>query len=157
MFSGDAQVMGLLIDTKMLWDGVAGAVGGGVISSIITIISERRSKRTEVALQIIEQFMSQYVDLGEVLGLLDVPESLEDPNNANRVRKFGDWCEVVSALCLENAANGALLKRIGIPATMQDFLSRAQKAGKQAADVGSAVKSWTNLKEFMRKEKADGQ
>ena len=153
MLSMNAQIAGLQIDPHMLWDGLAGAIGGGVISSIITVISERRSKRTEVALQVIDQFMSQYVDLAEVLGLLDVPQSLADPTNANRVRKFGDWCEVVSALCLENAANGALLKRIGIPAAMQDFLSRAQKAGTQAADVGSAVKSWTNLQEYMRKEK----
>lgn len=154
MFLFNAQIADLRIDPHMLWDGLAGAVGGGVISSIITAIAERRSKRTEVALQVIEQFMSQYVDLGEVLGLLDVPKSLDEPTNANRVRKFGDWCEVVSALCLENAANCALLRRIGIPATMQDFLSRAKQAGTQAADVGSAVKSWTNLEEYMRKEKA---
>src|SRR5208337_438543 len=110
--------------------------------------SEQRSKRTEVALEIIEQFMSQYDELGVVLGLLDAPQSLQDPLSMNKVRKFGDWCEIVSAVCLEKAANKALLGRIGVSAAMKDFLRRAQKAAPQNSKVDSAVKSWTNLQEY---------
>jgi len=146
------QIAGLQIDPHMLWDGLAGAVGGGVISSIITVISERRSKRVEVALEIIEQFMSQYGELAVVLGLLDAPQLLQDPLSMNKVRKFGDWCEIVSAVCLERAANRALLKRIGVPAAMKDFLRRAQKAAPQTPKMDYAVKSWTNLQEYVQKE-----
>jgi hypothetical protein len=146
------QIAGLQIDPHILWDGLAGALGGGAISSIITVISERRSKRMEVALEIVEQFMSQYGELAVVLGLLDSPQSLQDPLSMNKVRKFGDWCEIVSAVCLENAANRALLKRIGVPTAMKDFQRRAQKAAPQAPKLDYAVKSWTNLQEYVQKE-----
>jgi hypothetical protein len=149
MFPICFQIATLQIDPHMLWDGLAGAVGGGVISSIITVISERRSKRTEVALQVIEQFMSQYGELGDVLGLLDAPQSLQEPHNENKVRKFGDWSEVVSALCLENLANDDLLRRIGIPGEMKRFLLQARKV--RALD--SAVRDWKNLQEYTGKEK----
>jgi hypothetical protein len=138
-----------------LWDGLAGALVGGFISAIVVVIFESRSKRTEVALEIAQQFFEQYEELAEVKGLLGAPQHLlGQPNaaNMNRVQKFGDWCETVSAVCLEKASNRAILKRIGIPGAIKDFLDRAQGAAAQVPNLGTAIANWTNLQEYMRKE-----
>jgi hypothetical protein len=141
--------------SSRLWDGLAGALVGGLISAIIVVIFESRNKRTEVALEIAKQFFSQYDELAEVKGLLNAPQHLQgQPNvaNVNKVQKFGDWCETVSAVCLERAANRAILRRIGIPGAMKDFLDRAQNAAPQAPKVKLAIANWTNLQEYTRKE-----
>lgn len=138
-----------------LWDGLIGALVGGIISAVIVGIFEWRSKRTEVALEIARQFFAQYDELAQVIGLLTVPQQLHgQPNvaNMNRVQKFGDWCETVSAVCLERAADRAILRRIGIPGVMKGFLDGAQGATQQAPEVGSAIAKWTNLQKYMRKE-----
>lgn len=145
-------IAGLQIEPNMLWDGLVGAIGGGAVSSVITIVSERRSKRTEVALDILEKFMSQYEALATVLGLLDAPQSLADPENMNRVRKMGDWYEIVAAVCLENRAELPLLRRLTIPTLMNQFLVRARTAAPSNPNLRTAVDSWTNLRDYLAKE-----
>jgi len=87
--------------TGALWDGLWGAVGGGVIGAWITTRAERKRSQTSVALTFLEQFISQYDDLAAAEGLLaDVPSLQGAPAAVNKVRKFGDWCEIVSAAVL---------------------------------------------------------
>src|SRR5258708_15017467 len=94
--------------TGHLWDGLWGAVGVGVIGEWITARAERKRSQTSVALTFLEQFISQYDDLAAVEGLLaDVPSLQGAPTEVNKVRKFGDWCEIVSAAVLIEAADQA--------------------------------------------------
>ncbi len=133
---------------EVVWtlvDGLVGAVAGGVISAVMTIRSERKRSKTEIALHFVEQFMSQYDDLALVKGILIRPSSLSDPDNMNKVRKFGDWCEIVAATCLLGEANGALLTRIGIPAEMRSFY----KAAEGCKELGDTEGGWKNLYKFV--------
>ena len=132
----------------MVLDGLAGAIGGGVIGAIMTSRSERKRSQTEIALRFIEQFMAQYDQLAVVMGFLQDLSSLADIENMNKVRAFGDWCEIVSASCLAELANVELLNKVGIPGQMRDFYETA----KRIIPLHDTVKLWTNLDEFLRQE-----
>jgi hypothetical protein len=133
--------------SKALFDGLAGAVAGGVAGSLVMIWSERRNNRMEVALKITDQFMSQYGELAIVKGLLADPDSLTDVTNLNMIRKFGDWCEIVAAVCLGKVADHHLLALLDIRGQMTDFVSAVKKANVE--DLNSALKSWTNLSKYI--------
>ena len=132
----------------MVLDGLAGALGGGVIGALMTSRAERKRSQTEIALRFIEQFMAQYDQLAAVMGFLQDLASLADVENMNKVRAFGDWCEIVSASCLADLADVTLLNRVGIPDQMRDFHEKA----KRVIPLQDTVKLWTNLNEFLRQE-----
>jgi len=138
-----------LFDTKTLLDGLVGALAGGVISAVMTIRSERKRSQTEISLRFLEQFMSQYDDLAVVKGLLDDREALSNPENLNKVRKFGDWCEMVAAASLVKVADRVLLEKVGIPKEIKEFYRAAVSTGAGVPLLDSAVVSWINLKQYV--------
>jgi len=137
--------------TGPLWDGLWGAVGGGVIGAWMTIRAERKRSQTEIALTFLEQFISQYEDLAAVKGLLADVASLQDVAEVNKVRKFGDWCEIVSATVLIKAADSTLLEKVGIPDQMKQFYRGVVDASKQVKELESALPGWPNLKQYVQK------
>jgi hypothetical protein len=137
--------------TGPLWDGLWGAVGGGVIGAWLTIRAEAKRSRTEVALAFLAQFIDQYDELAEVSGLLENVAALQSAADINKVRKFGDWCEIVSATALSGAADGALLEKVGIPHQMVGFYKSVKKAGPQVEGLRSALPGWPNLARYVKR------
>ncbi len=135
--------------TGPLWDGLWGAVGGGVIGAWMTIRAEAKRSRTEVALAFLEQFIAQYDELAEVSGLLQNVAALQSAADINKVRKFGDWCEIVSATVLSGAADRGLLEKVGIPNQMVGFYKSVKKASPQVEGLKSALPGWPNLTKYM--------
>jgi hypothetical protein len=133
-----------------LWDGLWGAVGGGVIGAWMTIRAERRRSQTEIALTFMEQFMTQYDELARVKGLLADATELRDPADINRVRKFGDWCEIVAATVLSHAADAQLLKKVGIPDEMKAFYDGVVEASEQVPELRTALPGWRNLTKYVK-------
>jgi hypothetical protein len=134
-----------------LWDGLWGAVGGGVIGAWMTIRAERKRSQTEIALTFLEQFISQYDDLAAVKGLLADVASLRDVAEVNKVRKFGDWCEIVSATVLSKAADRTLLEKVGIPQEMKEFYRDVKNASTHVEELKSALPGWPNLERYVGK------
>jgi|SRR3974390_1759231 len=142
----------LLVSTEVvgaLLDGLAGAVAGGVISAIMTSREERKRSQTEIALHFLEQFMSEYGELAKVKGMLLDSSALTDVDNLNRIRKFGDWYEIVAASCLADVVDRALLKKVGIPAEMRVFFESSVSAAKDVPSIAEALKGWTNLEQYI--------
>jgi hypothetical protein len=137
--------------TGPLWDGMWGAVGGGVIGAWMTIRAERKRSQTEIALTFLEQFIAQYDDLAAVKRLLANVASLQSPVDRNKVRKFGDWCEIVSAVVLIKAADSVLLEKAGIPNQMKEFYRSVVNASKEVKELQSALLGWTNLEEYVQR------
>lgn len=133
-----------------VWDGLWGAVGGGVIGAWMTIRAERRRSRTEVALTFMEQFIAKYDDLAEVMGLLADPASIQSAEQVNRIRKFGDWCEIVSATVLADAADRELLKTVGIPEQMKAVYNGVVDISKKEPEWKAALGGWTNLARYVK-------
>lgn len=137
-----------------LLDGLYGALLGGVISAVIsawmTSRAERKRNQTEIALTFLEQFMAQYSDLAEVMGLLANAATLRNAVDVNKVRKFGDWCEIVSAAVLIDAADGTLLVKVGIPEQMKNFYRGAVAASAQVNEIATALPGWSNLAEYVK-------
>jgi hypothetical protein len=136
--------------TGPLWDGLWGALGGGVIGAGLTIRAERKRSQTEIALKFMEQFISQYDELAAVKGLLADAASIETPAEINKVRKFGDWCEIVSAIVLSDAADRELLKKVGIPDEMKAFYTSVTAASTQVKALETALPGWTNLAQYVQ-------
>jgi len=137
--------------TGPLWDGLWGAVGGGAIGAWMTIRAERKRSQTEIALTFLEKFIAQYDELAVVMGLLGNVASLQSAADVNKVRKFGDWCEIVSAAVLIEAADNALLEKVGIPEQMKAFYRGVLNASKTVKELESALPGWSNLAEYVRK------
>lgn len=139
-----------LFDKKTLFDGLVGALAGGVISAIMTIHFETKRSRTEISLRFLEQFMEQYDELAQVKGLMGDPTALSQPANLNKVRKFGDWCEIVSAACLAKVADNSLLDKVGIPAEIKEFHRSATVASTGVSLLLSAIRAWPNLDTYVK-------
>jgi hypothetical protein len=116
----------------------------------MTIRAERRRIQTEIALTFMEQFIAKYDDLAEVKGLLEDPESIRTAEQVNKIRKFGDWCEIVSATVLTGAADRELLKTVGIPNEMKAVYNGVVDMSKDAPAWRAALRGWTNLARYVK-------
>ncbi len=126
-----------------------GGLGGALVATLANIAYQRRRRRTEVTLNLIERFFEVYSDLAQVKSLLQNPPSLQNRDNLNRVLKMGDWYEMVAALCVSNIADRGLLKGLGLDKQMAWFY-RSTLAIRQNLDLEPAVKSWEQLEKFSK-------
>jgi len=139
-----------LFDAKTLFDGLVGALAGGVISAVMTIRFEKKRSQTDVSLEFLKQFLEQYDELGAVKGLLLDPGSLQNnPSNVNKVRKLGDWFEIVSAASLAGLTDDSLLDRVGIASEIKQFHGSAIQVEASVTDMPNVGASWPNLVKYV--------
>jgi hypothetical protein len=134
------SVWNSLLQVGSLWDGFFGGIIGSVVGSSLAILHERRQRRCEIAIGLIEQFNSNYVDIGNALELME----RDSATDWNRVRKIGDWYETCAALCVEKMAKGSLLRKVGIDREMKRFYESASRV----QGLSDAVKLWCHMREF---------
>jgi len=127
----------------VIWDGLLGGVIGAVVGSLLTILYERTQRRCEIAIGLIEQFHSNYAGIGDAMDLM---QNVTEQTDLNPVRKIGDWYETCAALCIENVAKGALLKKVGIDTEMRRFYESASAVSR----LNDAVKLWRNMRDFCK-------
>jgi len=143
------------LDVKTLLDGLIGALAGGVmglVATLATLRAEGRSRRTEVAVNILERYMNEFEKIGEAKGLLAQPGLLLDFNNVrllNDVIRIGDWYDIVSGLCLNKVADRTLLETIGFKEEMKRFADNVNSASPHVSPLATAAKHWNQLQKYV--------
>src|SRR5215470_14659057 len=142
-----------LLDARTLLDGLIGALAGGVmglVATLATLRAEGRSRRTEVAVNILERYMNEFEKIGEAKGLLAQPLLLLDLHNVhllNDVIRIGDWYDIVSGLCLHKVADSTLLETIGFKEEMKRFADNVNSAN--VGPLATAAKHWNQLQKYV--------
>lgn len=134
---------------RFLFDGFIASLIGGLAGSLVVIYFDWRQKKTEFSLGMIEKFFDRYNELSEVKGMLQNPQFLiDDPANARRVVKLGNWFDILAALTITGSLDEVLLQKIGINEQLQEFMTLAAQANTKAKspEIAAGLRSWTNLR-----------
>src|SRR5262249_29949944 len=147
--SGSSFDIKTLLDLKTLLDGLIGALAGGLVA-LFAIRAENRNKRVEVSFAILERYMSEFAELGEVKGLLARPESLAGAATVNRVIRFGDWYDIVAALVLARIAEKSILDKVGMKGEMRSFMQAVVAAGAKVPTLKTSMEQWDSLTKYTK-------
>lgn len=113
--------------------------GSSVVAALITIYFKKRSDKHVLSLQLIDYFLDNYHDLGEVNYILTLDAS-EIENNENYIRKYGDWFNLIAMLKKNDSIEWKILKDMGLEKTMEDFHDRV--ASKKTGGVKVLESAW---------------
>ena len=120
---------------------VVPAITGGLAGGIVTALIARSRQRQELTLHLLDHFFSIYLDLGEAKGLLKQP-SQRDPDDLNKVRRIGDWLNLVAILYRQKAVDADLLKRAVLLRELENFHELVTVAKTQDAQHFGDVWNW---------------
>jgi hypothetical protein len=121
--------------------------GGGFAGAVLTWLVNQKARRTQVALDHIDQCISKQNEIAEVKGILQALGQNHpfSPNEQNRVRRLGDWFEVVALLCRKHYADQKLITQTVLFKEMKDFRNRIDGARTRVNELSDAPQWWQNL------------
>ncbi len=123
---------------------VFGGVGGAWLQCIYT----RSQRREQVALEAMKHFLAVYSDLAEAKYFLGDANRLENPLNQNKVRKVGDWMNLIAFLNSRNLVNKDMLGRCGVQKEMNAFHTLINNSMSNSNVFSDAWNLWPDLDSF---------
>jgi hypothetical protein len=124
---------------------VVSLISGGMAGAIVNLFVTRRRQRIDAALKLLDYFFSIYGELAEVKGILQSPPTLSNPKELNRVRKIGDWFNLVASLCEKKLVDTQLLGRVGLFSEMDIFSSLVQGTHVSSDTLHKSKDWWPHL------------
>ena len=123
------QVSGLQIVLSILFGGAAGA--------LITVTANERRGRRELALKLLDQYMSRFDEFKEVRSLLRDPASLAVAAAINKVGNLANWFEVAAFCYLEGSADAGIVRAMGLDNLCRTFAKELEDARVQLPTGGT--------------------
>ena len=136
------------MDTS-LWVQIASIILGGVVGTGIGVWVTRRALtwqvRAEMTVKIMDDYFNNYDSRNRVKSLLEpnnFPKgrSAEDIRERNKIRKVGDWYELVAILYEDKFINRRIFNKLGLEKQMCEFANAVK-----CYDVLKPDKSWKSL------------
>lgn len=135
---------------KVLWEGLVGAMLGGLLGAGVTVYFEGKRKQREIAIKILDRMVAVIHELAQIQTMLKEPEKLNsNPENLNRVLAMGNWFDMVAAICSSDVADVGLIESVGMKKEMLNFLKKVEKASSQVKKFDQAMREdWTRAISF---------
>jgi len=135
---------------KVVWEGLAGALLGGLAGAGLTVYFDGQRKRREMSMKILERMVEVTHEIAQIQTMLKHPDRFkDDPPSINRVLAIGNWFDIVAAICFAGVADVGLIESVGMKKEMLIFLKSGEKAGRVIPKFDEAIREdWTRLKSF---------
>jgi hypothetical protein len=120
-------------------------ISGGLAGAVVNLLVTKRRQRVDSALRVIDYYFAIYNEIGEAKRILQNPSLLSDANEEIRVRKIGDWFELVSSLCNKKVVDTEILAQVALFGEMDVFRSLVEGSFTQSRVLHDAKKWWPEL------------
>ena len=131
-----------------LFAGFMGAVIGAVIGAVLHWRFTKSQRKEQIALDTLNYFLGIYSDIAEAEYYLQNPQLLKDIAKQNKVRKVGDWMNLIAVLNSRNSLDKDILERCGVAKEMRTFHTFIKNSMAQSNVFKSAWQFWPDLDNF---------
>jgi hypothetical protein len=105
----------------------------------------KRRARFDLTTKVIDHFFSIYDQVAEVKGLFAQAEVVVTSDAINKIRKLGDWYNLVATYCRTNSVNPKLLAKAVVLSEMKIFKESVNGVKARITSIGDAWKWWPEL------------
>jgi len=120
---------------------LTGSLAGAITGSVLTSRFNANRAKVDIALDAIEFYMSIYSELAIVQSLLQ-GKQITDPAEQNRVRKVGDWLELICTLSKNGAVEVGYLNQVGIHNQVRNFHNNLNGYNSRGNNEFSSAWQW---------------
>src|SRR3954469_21396244 len=85
-------------------------ISGGLAGALVNFFTSRRRQRVEMGLKFAERYFADFDSIAEGKDLLGNAARLSEVGNQNKVRKLGDWFELIAILSNSKYISDKFLK-----------------------------------------------
>jgi hypothetical protein len=96
-------------------------VSGGLAGAVLTYFVSRHRQQVEFVIKITDRYLDEFSEIASCKDILLEPSKLKDASNLNRVRKLGDWFEMIAVFYDSEYLSKGLLEKVGLLVELRKF------------------------------------
>jgi len=120
-------------------------ISGGLAGAVVNYFITWQKQRIDSSLRIIDYYFSIYSEIGQTKRILQTPSTLTATEEQIRVRKVGDWFELVASLCKKKLVDTHVLAQVALFSEMSVFRTLVEGTFNQSDALLDAHKWWPEL------------
>lgn len=133
---------------------VVAFLSGGLAGALLNFFVSRRREQVEFVIKVCERYLDDFSEVAACKAILADPDQLSDREQLNRVRKTGDWFELIAIYYANGYLSKRLLSQVGLLGELRKFHELVgQRKNEVSSPLNDAWLWWTNLDREVRKLK----
>jgi hypothetical protein len=125
---------------------------GGLAGAVLTYFVSKNRQQVEFVIRVSDKYLDNFEELGTVKADLAGPLAAAAPVFLNRIRKTGDWFELIAIYYECGYLSKSLLARTGLLAELRKFHELVtQRKNEIGSPLNDAWLWWPHLDKLIRK------
>ena len=126
-------------------------LSGGLAGAVFDYFVSRRREQVGLALKIMDKYLAEFGEIGECKTILADSTKLAPVANQNKVRRIGDWFELISILYQSDYLSKTFLDKVGLLAELRKFHELVtQRKNEPQSPLNDAWLAWPHLDAVIR-------
>ncbi len=130
--------MSIDLDTVLTLIGTI--VFGSLTGAMLTVWFNFKSEKNHLSMKVADHFLDNYDEIAHVLWVLEDKSELD--TSINKIRKVGDWLNLVAHLKLNDSVNWELVNNLAAYKTMSAFVIKIDLCRASIGNNFEDAESW---------------
>lgn len=96
-------------------------LSGGLAGALLNVLVSRRRQQVEFVIKITDRYLDEFAEIAACKSILSSSSALQDTINLNRIRKLGDWFELIAIFHNSRYLSKHLLTKVGLLGEFRKF------------------------------------
>lgn len=125
---------------------VVAFLSGGLAGAVLNYLVSHHRQQVEFVIKVCEKFLDEFSEIGACKTILANSTNLNDSVQFNRMRRLGDWFELIAIYYDSNYLSKPLLEKIGLFNELRKFHELvSQRKNDQNSPLNDAWLWWPKL------------
>jgi len=99
----------------------AAFLSGGLAGAVLNFLVSRHRQQVDFVIKITDRYLDEFAELAACKSILSSSSTLQDMTNLNRIRKLGDWFELIAIFHSSQYLSKNLLNKVGLLGEFRKF------------------------------------
>lgn len=126
-------------------------LSGGLAGAVLNYLVSRRRQQVEFVIKVCDKYLDDFDEIAVCKAILADSSQLRDLGQLNRVRRLGDWFELIAIYHASNYLSKQLLEKVGLFSELRKFHELVgQRKNDPESPLNDAWLWWVYLDKLVR-------